>query len=220
MFGYDNRTSLTVAASLAQIGEFSFILAGLGVALQILPEAGRDLILAGAIISILLHPFIFTAVSGLGIKRSLLPVQEPEETSTDVSSPATHYIIVGLGRVGGILAEELKQRKVTFGIIEEAMDVISASGVDPLYVVHGNANDLDTLERAGIKQATLLFLAIPEGFEAGSIALKAKKLNPHLNVFARAHSVEEVRHLNKLGVDQVIMGEVEIARSMIAMANP
>ena len=71
---------------------------------------------------------------------------------------------------------------------------------------------------AGIKRAHLLFLAIPEGFEAGSIAVKAKKLNASLKVFARAHSVDEVKHLEKLGVNKVVMGEEEIAKAMIASA--
>lgn len=217
MFGYDNRTSLTVAASLAQIGEFSFILAGLGVSLQILPEAGRDLILAGAILSILLHPFLFTAVSGLAIKKSLLPSQQPQ-SGAEASPITRHYIVVGLGRVGSLLVEELLRRKTTFTVIEEGLDVISASTLDPAHVIHGNANDESTLIEAGIARAHLLFLAIPEGFEAGSIAVRARKLNTGVKVFARAHSTDEVKHLEKLGVNKVVMGEEEIAKAMIASA--
>lgn len=219
LFGYDNRTSLTVAASLAQIGEFSFILAGLGVMLGILPEEGRDLILAGAIISILLHPFIFTAVSGLAIKPTLLPDKSSRPTMSPPSSEPAHYILVGFGRVGSLIGQELSQGGGTFSVIEDANDMAGSAERAGAQVVRGNANHNGILELAGVGRATAIFLAIPEGFEAGSIAMKARKLNPQIQILARAHSIEEVQHLRKLGVQNVVMGEEEIARSMIKLAR-
>nr|WP_314443715.1 YbaL family putative K(+) efflux transporter [uncultured Sphingomonas sp.] len=215
-FGHDNRTALTVAASLAQIGEFSFILAALGTSLAILPAEGRDLILAGAIISILLHPFIFTLVSGQATSKA--PPTEKQRVTIEEQreeARADHIILVGYGRVGKLVAAGFRERQCGFVVIEDEPDVAREAEADGLTVIRGNATARDVLATAGIDQARLLFLAIPEGFEAGAVAERAKRLQPELKIIARAHSDEEVLYLERFGADQVIMGEREIARVML-----
>ncbi len=219
-FGHKDGTAMTVSASLAQIGEFSFILAGLGVTLGVLPSEGRDLILAGAIISILLHPFIFSAVEGRRAERkkeeaaAAAPEPEPE-----AECPDCHVVLIGYGRVGRLLGEGLAKAGQRFVVIEDQKDIVEAARGVASEVIVGNAADDAVLKRAGIANASRLLLAIPEGFEAGQIAEKARAINPALVVIARAHSDEEVDYLGRHGAHHVVMGEREIAARMLGLAT-
>lgn len=210
-FGYSGGTALTVAASLAQIGEFSFILAALGTELGMLPPEGRDLILAGAIISIFANPFLFSLIAS-----------RPAETGTDEAPQQVgtkgHVILIGYGRVGSLIAQELNSRGKLFVVIEDQPDMVQQAKADGIAVLPGNALDPRTLEAAGIADADTLLIAIPEGFEAGAIFQRALELNSGLRVIARAHSHAEVEHLERLGVPDVVMGEREIAARMLSLS--
>ncbi|HET8534746.1 MAG TPA: YbaL family putative K(+) efflux transporter [Sphingomicrobium sp.] len=208
LFRYDNQTAITVSASLAQIGEFSFILANLGSGLGILPDAARDLVLAGAIISILLHPLIFS----LAAKRARRAIELAESNG----APPKHLIVVGYGRVGKLIAERLRLAGRSFVLIDDQYDLPELAKEPGIETVRGNAASIDILQDAGIADASHLLIAIPEGFEAGGIAEIARKLKPEIRIVARAHSAEEVEHLKQHGADRVIRGEEEIARQMIA----
>ncbi|WEJ99944.1 MAG: YbaL family putative K(+) efflux transporter [Candidatus Sphingomonas phytovorans] len=213
LFGHSNRTALTVAASLAQIGEFSFILASLGAGLNILPQAARDLILAGAIISIFLNPFIFSLIA------SRLSKADGEKDDTPRPLPRKgHVILVGYGRVGSLIACELAARGREIVVIEDQDVPAKRAEADGVTVVQGNAVDPQTLEEAGIHSAVKLLITIPEGFEAGAVVERARALNPAIRVIARAHSDAEVQHLEKLKVAHVVMGEREIAARMLELA--
>jgi Kef-type K+ transport system, predicted NAD-binding component len=210
-FGYSSGKALTIAASLAQIGEFSFILAALGTQLGVLPPEGRDLILAGAIISIFLNPFIFSLI-----------VSRPQEAAADEeqrqqAAAKGHVILVGYGRVGRLIARELKNRQRPFIVIEDQPDMARQAEADGIEILNGNALDPRTLEAAGIAQAGMLLIAIPEGFEAGAMAAHARELTSQIRVIARAHSDAEVEHLERLGVSEVVMGEREIAARMSSL---
>jgi CPA2 family monovalent cation:H+ antiporter-2 len=214
VFGHDNRTALTVAASLAQIGEFSFILVSLGTRLEVLPGEGRDLILAGAIISIFLNPFIFSLVATRH--------KQDESTRPMPAVPRTtkgHIILVGYGRIGSRIAAELQRGEQPYVIIEDQQDIVARAVQDGHKVVRGNALDTRTLEAAGIEQAGRLLIAIPEGFEGGAIVERVHTLNPDLAVIARAHSDAEVAHLEQLGVPDVVTGEREISARMLSLAS-
>jgi CPA2 family monovalent cation:H+ antiporter-2 len=209
-FGHNNTKALTIAASLAQIGEFSFILAALGVQLGVLPPDARDLILAGAIVSIFLNPFIFSAVvARQGDTGKIEPLPQPEPANG-------HIILVGYGRVGSLIAGELKKAGRSLAVIEERPDPVRQAKADGIECLSGNALDPLILLAAGIDDASHLLLAIPEGFEAGAICERACKLNPDTHVIARAHSDAEVEHLQRLGVPDIVMGEREIAARMLS----
>lgn len=214
-FRFSNETALTVSASLAQIGEFSFILAGLGVGLKILPQEGRDLILAGAILSIFANPFIFTLMVGRAPLRRPFPAASPEgESGGNVSeSGKAHTVLVGYGRVGKLVAQELRASGTSFSVVEYQED-IAQRAPDDLHVITGNAAIPAILEEAGLQKSDRLVIAIPGGFEAGGIAQIARELKPSIKMIARAHSDEEVAYLTRLGVKHVIMGEREIAAKM------
>ena len=218
-FGHPTRTALTISASLAQIGEFSFILAGLGAGVGVLPSEGRDLVLAGAILSIFANPFVFTAVAGrVGSARKAAAAEaEAVERNRERERPE-RAILVGYGRVGRLMARGAIERGRGMVVIESEPDVARAASEDGLTVVVGNAAEAKVLREAGVEDADKLIIAIPEGFEGGAIAVRAKALNGKLTVFARAHSDEEVAHLTGLGVEHVVMGEREIANELVRQA--
>ena len=218
-FGHTSQTALTVSASLAQIGEFSFILAGLGTELGVLPSEGRDLILAGSILSILANPFLFSLVAGRGYRARV--AAEEDEARIEAcreEQRENHVVLVGYGRVGRLIAGRLKERKRALVVIEDQPDIARRAREDGLEVVLGNATLPHILSEAGVDQAAMLMIAIPEGFEGGAIAERAKKLNEALPIVARAHSDDEVEHLCRLGADHVVMGERETAWKMFDLA--
>ena len=220
-FGHPTRTGLTIAASLAQIGEFSFILAGLGAGLGLLPPEGRDLVLAGAIISIFLNPFIFTLVVGRGPTTGEQPVQVLQSDAQAQSPPSArpHIILVGYGRVGRRAAEGLRSASTPPVVIEYLADRADEARSDGFETMLGTALDRVTLEKAGLAHATLLLIATQEGFEAGAIVAMVKSMRSDLPVIARAHSDDQALHLHQHGVDRLIVAQDEIAREMVRLAS-
>ncbi|MHB0716539.1 YbaL family putative K(+) efflux transporter [Roseomonas mucosa] len=236
-FGHPNGTAVTISASLAQIGEFSFILAGLGVSMKLLPEEGRDLVLAGAILSIFLNPFIFAlaerrparrypkeevAVAAPADASAMERVQEEipgpgEQTATTL---ADHDVLIGYGRVGRIVGDGLLEAGrpvLVFDDREDSLERARAAGAE---VIEGNAADPQVLALGNIAGARRLFVTVPEAFEAGQVVEQARALNPRLEIVARAHSDATVEHLSRLGANLAVMGEREIARRMLEAALP
>ena len=225
LYGYPTSHALTVSASLAQIGEFSFILAGLGVSLALLPERGRDLILAGAIISILLNPLIFVLLDRY-LSRGA-PAKVPGEAAAPAPQaptrepvPATqlsgHVVLVGYGRVGRVVAEGVRQAGVPLLLIEEIRPLTGQARDAGFEVIHGNAVNREVIEAANLGAARCLIVAIPDAFEGGQVVTQARALNAALPIIARSHSDEETVHLQMHGATKVVMGEQEIARAMLA----
>ena len=227
-FGHPTGTALTISASLAQIGEFSFILANLAVGLGLLHEDGRSLILAAAMISILINPAAFAFAERVrsryeGARKpppeaaAPLPAAEPEPAEDDDLVPTKltgHAVVVGYGRVGAAIAEALHARKVPVLAIEERAKPSEAARKIGLETITGNAVAKEVLTAANIAGAKVLFVAIPDGFEAGGVVETARTLNATIRVIARAHSDAEEEHLKRLGADFVIMGEREIGLAM------
>ncbi len=223
-FGHPWATALTIAASLAQIGEFSFILAALGVALGLLPQEGRDLILAGAILSILLNPLLFAAVESLrargvrppaAIREPAATVGEEEGRAPAATTLSGHDVLVGYGRVGSVLGAGLRAAGRPLLVFEDRQDAVGAARRDGAEVVVGNAADPEVLRLANLAAARRLFVTIPDPFEAGQVVGQARAANPALEIVARAHSDAAVEHLTALGADLSVMGEREIARRML-----
>jgi CPA2 family monovalent cation:H+ antiporter-2 len=223
--GYGPGSAITISAALAQIGEFSFILAGLGVSLGILPGEGRDLVIAAAILSILLSPLLFAALDMIAAKRAkrreeAAPTPEPaaEEPPREPIRPTQlrdHVVLIGHGRVGRVISKVLREKGVPFFVIEnddEAVDGLKAQGIEAL---SGNAADPEIIAAANFGAARCLFVAIPEAFEGGQVVEQARAINPTLPIIARAHSEAEIEHLAKHGANLVVMGEHEIAKAMI-----
>jgi CPA2 family monovalent cation:H+ antiporter-2 len=223
VFGYSNPTALTISASLAQIGEFSFILANLGVDLALLPEQGRDLILIVAIISILLNPFLFSALDRLLARPEMTP-GEPVAASEGTAGPRekirpikleSHIVLIGHGRVGSFISQALGRGKDPLFVIEDDKEEVAALKKRGIAALAGNAADPEIIAAANLSAARCLLVAIPDGFEGGQVVRQARAINPTLPIIARAHSEEEIDHLKRHGADIVVMSEHEIARSIL-----
>ena len=229
-FRHPVTTALTISASLAQIGEFSFILAGLSVALQLLPEPGQDLILAGAMLSILINPLIFVAADWLesrrtGREREAAPdstgwPHPPEAPPPGPSAFVDHSVLVGYGRVGSLVGDALAYHGEPFVVIEDSNALVARLRRSGVEAIVGNAVKANLLAAANLGAARRLFVAIPNCFEAAEIIEQARSQRPDLMIVARAHSDADITHLTKAGADVVIMGEREIARGMIEHVFP
>jgi CPA2 family monovalent cation:H+ antiporter-2 len=221
LFGHPNMTALTISASLAQIGEFSFILAGLGVALGLMPERGRDLVLAGAIVSIMLNPLMFVLLDRFSARAAVAAevVKQAAAAAAAAAAPAPprgHIVLVGHGRVGSNVSAALRRAGIEVVVIENDDEQAVRLQREGITAINGNAAAQDILDEADVAHARGLLVAIPNAFEGGQIVAKARTANPGLLIIARAHSAEEVTHLKSNGATLVIMGEDEIARAMIA----
>jgi monovalent cation:H+ antiporter-2, CPA2 family len=228
LFGHPTSTALTISASLAQIGEFSFILAGLGVGLALLPERGRDLILAGAILSILINPLFFKTLDWLRAKtetdRKEPSVKaEPHQGAREeipITSLSDHVVLVGHGRVGSFVSKALAETGMPLLVIELDGDIATRLQQQGAEAITGNAADPEVIRAANLAGARCLLVAIPDGFEGGQVVEQARGINPNLPIIARSHSDEETAHLTKHGATEVVMGEHEIAKAMIADIPP
>ena len=238
LFRRPTTTALTISASLAQIGEFSFILAGLGVSLGLVPERGRDLILGGAILSILLNPLTFAVLDRWLAKGKAVIAPEPAAAPAVPPEPAPapsptrepipmtaltdHLVLVGHGRVGRFITGALASQDAAIKdcpvlIVEHNGDVVAKLQAEGKAALAGNAADPELLAAANLPVARCLIVAIPDAFESGNVVQQARQINPGLTIIARAHSDEEIEHLRKHGASAVVMGENEIARAMLRL---
>jgi CPA2 family monovalent cation:H+ antiporter-2 len=212
-FRHPNATALTISASLAQIGEFSFILIGLGISLSMVPAEARDLVLAGSIISIVLNPLVFAALDRLRPKEGsdgVEPASLPAPTGL-----SGHTVLIGYGRVGSLIGGGLAGTGTPFVVIETGERAIAQARQDGAEVIVGNAAGADTLAAANLAAAKRLVVTIPEAFEAVQVVEQARAANRAIEILARAHSDAAVEHLGGLGADLVISGEREIAERML-----
>jgi monovalent cation:H+ antiporter-2, CPA2 family len=224
-FRYPLNTALTVSASLAQIGEFSFILAGLGVSLGLLPQEGQSLILAGAILSIAFNPLVFHGIEPVQRwirSRSKLArlVERPHdplaELPTSVSSEELtgHVVLVGYGRVGRRIGETLAERGVRFVVAEENRETVEELREQGLHAVSGDASEPAVLIQAHIARARLLVIAVPDPFQVRRMIEIARMVNPGVETVVRTHTEEEAGLLGQESAGKVFMGEHELALSM------
>ncbi len=225
-FRYPLNSALTVSASLAQIGEFSFILAGLGVSLKLLTPEGHSLILAGALISIALNSLLFAAIepaqnwirSRSALARSLelrddplaeLPMSVPQSVLTG------QVVLVGHGRVGSRIAQALTDRNLPFVVAEENREVVEQLRAQNIPAVWGNASDPSVLIQAHVARAGMLVIATPDSFNVRKMVEIARTLNPAIEVVVRTHNEDEGRLLEQDEVGKVFIGEHELAQAML-----
>ncbi|KNZ32194.1 MAG: sodium:proton antiporter [Methylibium sp. NZG] len=225
-FRYPVKTALTAAASLAQIGEFSFILAGLGMALGLLPKEGQSLIVAGALISIAINPLVFSAVEPIerwllrrpGLASRLEPAESPLAelpTTTDAKYLSRQVVIVGWGRVGKRIADALAAQGVPFVVAESNREYVQTLRDLGIPAVWGNATEPEVLIQAHFALALALALATPETLQVRSMVEIARTLNPAIQIVVRSHNVEEAQMLEKEGAGTVFVGESELASAMV-----
>jgi CPA2 family monovalent cation:H+ antiporter-2 len=223
---YPLNTALTVAASLAQIGEFSFILATLGVQLKLFSVEGQALVVAGALISIAVNPLLFRAIEPMHrwiLARSerariaersedplaQLPIEVQPEHLTD------HVVLVGYGRVGQRIGKALREQGVPFVVAEWNREKVERLREEGLLAVSGDAAEAEVLIQAHVARARVLVIAAPDAPRARTILDIARRLKPDIETVVRTHSDEEADLLRRERATAVFMGEHELARGMI-----
>ncbi len=218
-FGHPASTALTISASLAQIGEFAFIIAGLGVALQILPPSGQSLVLAGALVSIMLNPIVFGLLDRWQARNqeTTPKAPEPQEAIGPSRSLQDHAIVIGYGRVGSELAHVLRDRGVPVLVIDDNKEHVERAHAAGIAAIRGSAAADRVLAEAHPERAKIAVLAIPQPLESGEALAKLRAINPELTLLARAHSDAEVKHLLEHGADGTVMAERELAHSLAEM---
>jgi CPA2 family monovalent cation:H+ antiporter-2 len=225
-FRYPFNTALTVSASLAQIGEFSFILAGLGVSLRLMPQEGYSLILAGSLISIAVNPVIFYTIEPIQrwIRARSARARAMEQSDDPLAGlPAevapeklsNHVTLIGYGRVGRRIAEALRKNGVTFVVAEQNRQLVERLRQQGVLAVSGDAGDAGVLIQAHVARARTLVIASPDTARARVMIDIARRLNPRIEIIVRTHTDEEAELLRGDKVNQVFMGEHELANSMI-----
>jgi CPA2 family monovalent cation:H+ antiporter-2 len=222
---YPLNTALTVSASLAQIGEFSFILAGVGVHLKLLPAQGQSLILAGAIVSIAVNPLLFKAVEPLqrwiraksGLARRMERPEDPLAElpmSTDRAKLSGQVVLVGYGRVGRRIARQLADSGVHFVVAEQNREVVEELRRQGVPAVAGDAAEPAVLVQAHIARAAMLVVAMRDTFGVLAMIDTARALNPDIQTVIRTHSESEADMLRREHAGKVFLDEQELAGSM------
>jgi CPA2 family monovalent cation:H+ antiporter-2 len=225
LFRYPLNTALTVGASLAQIGEFSFILAGLGVALELMPREGQSLVLAAALLSIAANAALFSAVEPLrrwvlarsAFARQLEMRDDPLAelpTSTDRKLLSGQVVLVGYGRVGRRIAAALREHQLPFVVVEQNRETVDALRREGIAAVSGDAMTPEVLVQGHIAEAAMLVVAIPDAVDVRKMVEIARTLNPGIAVVLRTHNEEEADLLRKESLGTVFLGEHELARGM------
>ena len=225
LFRYPLNTALTVSASLAQIGEFSFILAGLGLSLGLLPAEGQSLILAGAIISIALNPLLFRAIepaqAWIRARSKLAQAMErPDDPlatlpmTVDLNRLTGQVVLVGYGRVGRRIGEALTAKGISFVVAEENREIVEKLRALDIPAVSGDAADPAVLIQAHIQRARVLVIATPDTPNVRRMIEIARTVNPRIETVVRTHSEEEAALLEKENAGKVFLGEHELALAM------
>ena len=226
LFRYPLNTALTVSASLAQIGEFSFILVGLGVSLGLLPTEGQSLILSGAIISIALNPVLFGAIEPVQAwirSRSKLAraLERPDDPlaalpmTTDLQRLTGHVVIVGYGRVGRRIGEALTAKGISIVVAEQNREIVERLRSNGIAAVSGDASEPAVLLQAHVHRASTLVIATPDTLNVRKMIEVARTVNPRIQTVVRTHSEEEAVLLEKEQAGKVFLGEHELAIGMI-----
>jgi CPA2 family monovalent cation:H+ antiporter-2 len=224
-FRYPIGTALTISASLAQIGEFSFILAALAIALGLLPAEGQSLIVAGALISISLNPVAFAATARAGrwisarprllalFERPAGPIAELP-ASVDENTLRGHVVLVGHGRVGSTIAEALQKESIHYVVIEQDREKVESLRACGVSVFYGDATRSGVLRQAHVEHARILVAATPDPYQTRAIIELARSVNPTIDTVARTHSESEQSYLERHGVGRALVGEHELAHAL------
>ena len=213
--------SLRIGASFGQIGEFSFILAGLGVSLGVLSEEGRSLILAAALCTIVLNPLLFAALDRLSAWLARHPQlldrlerqKAPRLAHTDLfaSVQQDHAILIGYGRVGRTIGDAMQRLGEPFVVIEQDRRVVDAMRTIGVASIYGDATRAGILDHAHPTRARLLIIAAPDPYHARHIIELVRAKNPTIEIVVRTHSDQELAMFEQLGVSKALMGERELA---------
>lgn len=225
LFRYPAKTAFTISASLAQIGEFSFILGTLGLIYGLLSEEANSLILAGALVSITLNPLLFKATDALSVYSARHPrfgrwmekhtgdlCQLPKKEKRALGNLV---VLIGYGRVGRHLSKKMQAAGMDFVIVDQNHEVVQAIRESGLHAIVGDASHVETLKEAAIKKASAVVVAVPNPYEVRNIVEAIHEVRPDISILVRAHNDEELEYFNAQNVGLAVSGVQEVARRMI-----
>ena len=225
VMGYHHRVSLTVAIALAQIGEFSFILATIGRDIGLFTGAVTNALVAASIVSIVLNPLLYRAIRPLErwLSRSGQRGQHRQESTAHLHSrPKVHAgetrhraVIIGCGPTGRTVMRLLQKNDVTPTVVDLNMDTVRELRQQGTAAVYGDATSTDILAAAGAAHAGSLILT-PAGLDRSAEVIRAaRSLNPHIKVLSRVGYLREVTSLKRAGADRVYSEEGEVALAFV-----
>lgn len=216
-FGYPLYTALVVSASLAQIGEFSFILAGLGVHLGLLSPEGQGLILGGALISITLNPFVFKLIEPLQFWlrfKSFKKIEVPPLLLTHDKYLSGQVVLVGYGSVGGLIERTLAKKGMSYVVVEQDRELVKQLRIRNISAVLGDATEPDVLIQAKIASAGMLVVAISDTFIIKQVINAARELNPKIEIAIKTQSEDEALSLSQEIEGKIFFNDRELANGM------
>jgi CPA2 family monovalent cation:H+ antiporter-2 len=226
LLGQPPRVGLTVAAGLAQVGEFSFILATLGLSLALLPDDGFQLVVAASVVSITLNPFLFRLVDPLAqrltedprlsrlVNRGAGHLSQLDRTRGE-PAVRSHAVICGFGRVGRLVSTALDRRGFRYVVISDDRRQVEELRERGVLALYGDAANIDLLREAHVDTANVVVAAVPSGHAVRLILERARAIDPRIALVARTHSEQEAVHLREVGGDvQVVHAELELAVQM------
>ena len=219
LFGYGNVVPIAVGLGLFQVGEFSFVLARVGINTGSISTELYSLILTTAVVTMFLTPFIAGLTNPLySLKKSWFRHEHLETINLPREGLHDHIVIAGCGQVGQNIARILKRLALNFVVIELDHRRIEQAKSDGLPAVYGDASQDIVLEAAQIGQARLLIITIPSAVAANAIVDHARKLNKHLSIVARATNAEHMVELHEKGVYEVVQPEFEASLELTRQA--
>ena len=222
--GHTLRTGLAVAGGLAQIGEFSFIVGGLGVQLGLLPRVALDVLVAGAMISICINPLLFRWLMSLEpvmsrwswLKKhvSQAATERGEALNEGAGAASTNAIVVGYGPVGKTVTRLLREGGLTPVVIETNIDTVSQIQSEGHHAIYGDASNHEILHAAGLDKAQYLIITVPKAAIATSILHTVREANTSARILCRAGYLHERDQLLQAGADVIRYDEGECATAL------
>ena len=219
VFRYPVSSALVVGAGLTQIGEFSFILAALGVTMGLITPQAQNLVLAAAMVTIAVNPFVFAAIAPIERRLRKSPAAEPDPLAylpmtTDPASLTDHVVLAGYGRVGRRIAEAIAEKGIPYVVIEQSREVVEKLRRSNIPAVTGDASEPEVLIQGHVSRARMLIIATPDALNVRRMVDTSRMLNPRIEVVIRTHSDEEAEMFRHDNLGEVFMGEHELARGM------
>ncbi len=228
MLRYPIGAALTISASLAQIGEFSFILGGLGLKLELISSDLLSIILAVGVLSIALNPLMFAAMDRVSASIKHKPrlqrfLENPKASlfldESDGPEPMNgHVVMVGFGRVGALIGTALEREGVPYVIVDMDRHIVDAQRQRGIPTVFGDAARPGMLSHAHLPHAKLLIIATPANSQSREIVQAARALNPDLAICVRSHRASDVIYFASQKIERVVLGELETALEMAGFA--
>lgn len=217
-FRYTHRTAILVAAGLAQIGEFSFILITLGADHGLMPPEARNLLIAGALVSIAVNPFLLNrALRAVREEPVIAEESDPLAVLDREASALTHpVLVIGSGNVGGHIAAMLGDDKKNLILLEANREHVVELRAQGLHALAGDATNPATLEAAGLDKASVVMITLPNPFDVNTVIENIRAVRPEVRIFARTYSHEETELLAGKNVELVVSATEEVARRMVS----